>query len=214
PRAWHIVHGGGLDPHWFDYPTLLMYLLAPFQAWHGAPSYLTARAVVLVLALGAVAVAWWLGTRAYDQVAGAVAAALVAVETTEVAYSRMAVTAVPLTLGIGASLALLVGGQLELGGLVAGLATSIKYPGVLLLVPIAVAGYRNPRRLVVAFALAAVAFCATRPLFVAHLRSALSGAWRRQRVAHPRLPGVGPHDHPPDPLRLPPLPRPAAAPIL
>jgi 4-amino-4-deoxy-L-arabinose transferase-like glycosyltransferase len=189
-----MVHGGGLDPHWFDYPTLLMYLLAPFQAWHGAPSYLTARAVVLVLALGAIAAAWWLGSRAYDQVAGAVAAALVGVETTEVAYSRMAVTDVPLTLGIGASLAFLVGGQLELGGLVAGLATSIKYPGVFLLVPIAVAGYREPRRLVVAFALAAVAFCATSPFFVAHLGSAVSDAWRVQRLAHHGWLGFE-HDH-------------------
>jgi 4-amino-4-deoxy-L-arabinose transferase-like glycosyltransferase len=194
PRAWHMVHGGGLDPHWFDYPTLLMYLLAPFQAWHGAPSYLTARAVVLVLALGAIAAAWWLGSRAYDQVAGAVAAALVGVETTEVAYSRMAVTDVPLTLGIGASLAFLVGGQLEFGGLVAGLATSIKYPGVFLLVPIAVAGYREPRRLVVAFALAAVAFCATSPFFVAHLGSAVSDAWRVQRLAHHGWLGFE-HDH-------------------
>ena len=194
PRAWHMVHGGGLDPHWFDYPTLLMYLLAPFQAWHGAPSYLTARAVVLVLALGAIAAAWWLGSRAYDQVAGAVAAALVAVETTEVAYSRMAVTDVPLTLGIGASLAFLVGGQLELGGLVAGLATSIKYPGVFLVVPIAVAGYREPRRLVVAFVLAAVAFCATSPFFVAHLGSAVSDAWRVQRLAHHGWLGFE-HDH-------------------
>ena len=32
PRAWHMAHGGGLDPHWFDYPTLLMYVIAPFQA--------------------------------------------------------------------------------------------------------------------------------------------------------------------------------------
>ena len=31
PRAWQMVHGGGLDPHWFDYPSLLMYLLAPFH---------------------------------------------------------------------------------------------------------------------------------------------------------------------------------------
>ena len=22
PRAWHMAHGGGLDPHWFDYPSL------------------------------------------------------------------------------------------------------------------------------------------------------------------------------------------------
>jgi len=106
PRAWQMVHGGGLDPHWFDYPSLLMYLLAPFQSWQGAPSYLTARLVVLVLALGAIAAAWWLGTRAYGVTAGAVAAAIVAVETTEVAYSRMAVTDVPLTLGVAAALAL------------------------------------------------------------------------------------------------------------
>ena len=24
PRAWKMVHGFGLDPHWFDYPTLLL----------------------------------------------------------------------------------------------------------------------------------------------------------------------------------------------
>jgi 4-amino-4-deoxy-L-arabinose transferase-like glycosyltransferase len=194
PRAWHMVHGGGLDPHWFDYPTLLMYLLAPFQAWQGAPSYLTARIVVLVLALGAIAAAWWLGHRAYGVTAGVVSAGVVAVETTEVAYSRMAVTDVPLTLGIAAALALLVGGQLELGGLVVGLATSIKYPGILLLVPLAVAGYRQPRRLAVGVALAAVAFCATSPFFVAHLGSAISDAYRVQRLAHHGWLGFE-HDH-------------------
>jgi hypothetical protein len=189
-----MVHGGGLDPHWFDYPTLLMYLLAPFQAWQGAPSYLTARVVVLVLALGAIASAWWLGRRAYGVTAGAVAAAVVAVETTEVAYSRMAVTDVPLTLGIAAALALLVGGQIELGGLVAGLATSIKYPGVLLLVPLAVASYRQPRRLAVGVGLAAVAFCATSPFFVVHFGSAVSDAYRVQRLAHQGWLGFE-HDH-------------------
>ena len=55
PRAWHMVHGGGLDPHWFDYPSLLLYLIAPFQSFEGSPSYLAGRLVVLVLALGAVA---------------------------------------------------------------------------------------------------------------------------------------------------------------
>ena len=48
PRAWKLVHGGGGDPHWFDYPTLLMYVNAPFQAWQSHPSYLTARIVALV----------------------------------------------------------------------------------------------------------------------------------------------------------------------
>src|SRR5580765_2306368 len=27
PRAWRMVHGSGLDPHWFDYPTLVLYVL-------------------------------------------------------------------------------------------------------------------------------------------------------------------------------------------
>jgi 4-amino-4-deoxy-L-arabinose transferase-like glycosyltransferase len=179
-----MVHGAGLDPHWFDYPTLLMYLLAPFQAWQGEPSYLAARIVVLVLALGAVAASWWLGRRAYGEAAGAVAAALVAVEVTEVAYSRMAVTDVPLTLGVAVSLALLVSGRVELAGLVAGLAASIKYPGVFLLVPLIVVSFRQPKRLAFGIGLAILAFCATSPFFVAHFGSAVSDAYRVQHLAH------------------------------
>jgi hypothetical protein len=194
PRAWHMVHGGGLDPHWFDYPTLLMYLLAPFQAWEGAPSYLSARLVVIALALGSVAAAWWLGSRAYRGPAGAIAAATVAVETTHVAYSRMAVTDVPLTLGVGVCLALLVTGRIELAGLAAGLATSFKYPGIFLLVPLVVAGYRRPRRLAIGLAAAAVAFCATSPFFLAHFGSALGDAYRVQNLARQGWLGFE-HDH-------------------
>jgi Glycosyltransferase family 87 len=194
PRAWHMVHGGGLDPHWFDYPTLLMYLVAPFQAWEGAPSYLAARFVVLVLALGAIAASWWLGSRAYGGPAGAVAAAVVAVETTAVAYSRMAVTDVPLMLGVAVALALIVGGEIELAGFVAGLATSMKYPGVLLLVPLAVAGYRQPRRLAIGVGLAVVAFCATSPFLIAHFPSAVADAYRVQSLSHRGWLGFE-HDH-------------------
>jgi hypothetical protein len=176
-----MVHGAGLDPHWFDYPSVLMYVLAPFQAWEGEPSYLAGRIVVLVLALGAVAASWWLGDRAYGGPAGAVAAALVAVEVTAVTYSRMAVTDIPLTLGVAASLALLVSG---LAGLVVGLATSIKYPGVFLLVPLVIAAYRQPQRLALGLGLAVVGFCATSPFFVAHFGSAVSDAYRVQQLAH------------------------------
>src|SRR5436309_13986360 len=77
PRAWKLVHGGGGDPHWFDYPTLLMYVNAPFQLWQKEPSYLTARIVGVVLALAAIAAAWWLGRRAFGT--GLVPAAIVAV---------------------------------------------------------------------------------------------------------------------------------------
>jgi 4-amino-4-deoxy-L-arabinose transferase-like glycosyltransferase len=194
PRAWHMAHGGGLDPHWFDYPTLLMYVLAPFQAWQAHPSYVAARAVVVVLALGAVAASWWLGRRAYGAVAGAVAAVAVAVDTTHVAYSRMAVTDVPLTCGVAVSLALLVGGQLELAGVAAGLAASFKYPGIFLLVPLVLAGWREWRRLTVALAAAAVAFAATSPFFVVHFSSAVGDAYRVQNLARQGWLGFE-HDH-------------------
>src|SRR5882672_9929654 len=127
PRAWRLVHGGGGDPHWFDYPTLLMYVNAPFQAWQDEPSYLTARIVGVVLALAAIAAAWWLGRRAYGTpAAGVVAAAVVAVCTIHVAYSRAAVTDVPLTFGVAVALALLVAGRLELAGIAIGLAMGFK----------------------------------------------------------------------------------------
>src|SRR5205085_3516114 len=78
PRAWKLVHGGGGDPHWFDYPTLLMYVNAPFQAWQSEPSFLTARIVAIVLAVASVAATWWLGRRGYGPHAGRVAAAAAA----------------------------------------------------------------------------------------------------------------------------------------
>src|SRR4051794_41581141 len=85
-----MAHGGGLDPHWFDYPTLLMYVIAPFQAWEAHPSYLSARLVVIALALGAVAASWWLGSRAYGGPARAVAAPTGPGATTPAAESPLA----------------------------------------------------------------------------------------------------------------------------
>lgn len=183
PRAWRMVHGGGLDPNWFDYPTLVIYLISPFQAWEDAPSFLSGRIVIVVLALGAVAASWWLGRMAYGGLAGAVAAAVVAVDSTHVLYSHMAVTDVALTLGVAASLALMVSGRLEWAGLAAGLATGAKYPGIFLLAPLVVAGWRQWRRLVVAVAIAAAGFLVTSPYVLAHPRQAVDDALRVQRLA-------------------------------
>jgi hypothetical protein len=119
---------------------------------------------------------------------------VVAIETTEVAYSRMAVTDVPLTLGVAASLALLVSGRIELGGLAAGLATSFKYPGVLLLVPLVLAGFRQPRRLAVGGVLFLAAFAATSPFFVVHFERAVTDAYDVQRLARQGWLGFE-HDH-------------------
>ena len=194
PRAWKLVHGGGGDPHWFDYPTLLMYLNAPFQAWQAEPSYLTARIVGVVLALGGIAAAWWLGRRAFGTSAGVVAAAVTAVCTVHVAYSRVAVTDVPLALGVAVALALMVRGRLELAGIAVGLATGFKYPGIFLLVPLVVAGWKQWSRLAASIALAAAAFFASSPFILVHRHQAWHEAFRVQRLARDGWLGFE-HDH-------------------
>jgi 4-amino-4-deoxy-L-arabinose transferase-like glycosyltransferase len=183
PRAWAMTHGAGADPDWFDYPTLVMYVLAPFQAWHDEPSYLTARLVIVGLALACVAAAWWLGLKAYGTAAGFVAAAATAVATTHVAYSRMAVTDIPLTLGVTVALALMVMGRVELAGIVVGLATSAKYPGLLLLAPLVAVAWGRWRRLAIAGGLAVLAFALTSPFVILRLGDAAGDALRVQRAA-------------------------------
>ncbi|HET7367613.1 MAG TPA: hypothetical protein VFI83_04550, partial [Gaiella sp.] len=69
PRAWELVHGGGLDPGWYDYPSLLFLLLAPSQIGVDAPSYGTARAIAIMIGLAGVAAAWWLGRVTFGRTA-------------------------------------------------------------------------------------------------------------------------------------------------
>ncbi len=181
PRAWRMSHGGGLDPDWFDYPSLLMYTLAPFQNWADEPSYLAGRLVVAALGLAGIAAAWWLGGRAYGTSAGFVAAAVTTVEVTHVAYSRMAVTDVPLTLGVAVALALMVSHHLPAAGVAIGLAASFKYPAFTLLVPLAVAGWGQWRRLAVSAALVPLAFLVSSPYFAVHLGEAVGDVRKVQR---------------------------------
>jgi len=183
PRAWRMVHGGGLDPGWFDYPTLLMYLQAPWQAVAAEPSYGLARVVAVAAGLGGVAAAWWLGRRAYGRLAGLIGAAGVAVATTHVAYSRMAVTDVLLTTFVTVALALALAGRLEWAGAATGLAASTKYPGAVVLVPLLVAGVGHWRRLAVAGSLAVLAFAATSPFVVLRAGAAWDDVSRVQRLA-------------------------------
>jgi 4-amino-4-deoxy-L-arabinose transferase-like glycosyltransferase len=194
PRAWSMVHGGGADPGWFDYPSLVMYLLAPFQAWADEPSYLTGRLVMVAVGVAGVAAAWWLGDRAYGTAAGFVAATATAVETTHVAYSRMAVTDIALTLGVTAALALMVMGRIELAGVAIGLAASAKYPGILLLAPLVVAAWGRWGRLLAAGGLAVVAFAVTSPYVLLNLGRAADDAWRVQQSARDGWLGFE-HDH-------------------
>ncbi|MBM3679383.1 MAG: DUF2029 domain-containing protein, partial [Actinobacteria bacterium] len=183
PRAHAIGHGERADPGFYDYPSLLFYVLAPVQALFGAPSYLAARLVVVLAGLAGVAAAWWLGRRAYSPAAGALAAAAVAVSTTHVDYSRMAVTDVLLTTLVTVAVALAVAGRLEWAGLAAGLAASAKYPGVLALVPVLVAGLGRWVALVRAAALAAAAFALTSPFVLLEAGAARDDLERVQRLA-------------------------------
>jgi hypothetical protein len=192
PRAWKLVHGGGGDPHWFDYPTLLMYVNAPFQAWQSQPSFLTARIVAIVLGLGAIVASWWLGRRAYGS--GVVPAAVVAVCTIEVWYSRAAVTDVPLTLGVAVALALMVKGRIELAGVAVGLATGFKYPGVFLVAPLVVAGWGKWSRLASGIVLAVASFLASSPFVLVHRHQAWHEARRVQQLARDGWLGFE-HDH-------------------
>lgn len=185
PRAWRMVHGGGADPHpFFDWPSLFLYVLAPFQSWYDEPSFLAARYVAVAVGLAGVAAAWWLGARAYGTVAGGVAAAVTAVATAHVAYSHMAVTDVLLTLGVTVALALLAGGRIELAGLAAGLAFGAKWPGLVLVVPLVVVSWKQWRRLTVALGLMLIAFCATNPFLFAHPAEAAGDFARVRRLAH------------------------------
>jgi hypothetical protein len=178
-RAWGMVHGDGLDPHpFFDDPSLLLYLLAPFESWQDAPSYLSARIVVVAIGLAGVAAAWWLGERAYGVVAGGVAAVATGVAGVHVAYSRTAVADVVLATLLTVALALLVSGRIELAGVAIGLAAASKWPGALAVVPLVVVAWGRWRRLGIAAGLALAAFVAASPFALLHLGESLGDLWR------------------------------------
>ena len=182
PRAWRMGHGH-LDPGWYDYPSLLMGLVAPVQSFFGSPSFGAARGIAVLLGLCGVAATWWLGRRAYGTGAAIVGAAAVAVATTHVAYSRVAVTDVLLTLAVTCVLALAIEGRLEWAGLAVGLAASAKYPGAIAAVPVLVAGWGRWRALGKAGALAFAAFALTSPFVLIHAGAAWDDVSRVQRLA-------------------------------
>jgi 4-amino-4-deoxy-L-arabinose transferase-like glycosyltransferase len=184
PRAWELVHGGGLDPGWYDYPSLLFLFLAPSQIGLDAPSYGTARAIAILIGVAGVAAAWWLGRVTFGRTAALTGAVGVGVATTHVAYSRMAVTDVLLALGVTVTLALLVTGRIEWAGVAAGLAAAAKYPGVLLAVPLLVAGWGRWRRTAIGLGLAALTFALTSPFVLVHAGAAWGDVSRVNRLAH------------------------------
>ncbi|HSE96172.1 MAG TPA: glycosyltransferase family 39 protein, partial [Methylomirabilota bacterium] len=150
---------GDTDPRFFNWPSLYMYLLSGLYgltfgvresltlfAADPGPFYLLGRTVTATLGTATIAMLYLLAAPLYGRVVAALAGLFLAVNLLHVHDSQYVTTDVPLTflitLGLMAVLRYLRDGrsrQAVGAGLVAGLATSMKYPGGLLLLPLLVA---------------------------------------------------------------------------
>ena len=152
---------GDLNPHWFRWPSLFMYgmfgvygiyyVIGRIAGLFGAPmdlirSYLTdptpfwlmGRTVSALAGVATVWVTWLIGRRSFGRFYALVAAAILAVTYLHVRDSHYATPDVVTTFLASVSLLLAVAAAdtgrlrtLVLSGLLAGLAASAKYPGVL-----------------------------------------------------------------------------------
>ncbi len=195
-RAMGILHGV-IDPHFTNWPHLYMYVSAAWLALTsplfplfgpGAP-YLAVRLLDAALGTATVIVVYLLGRRAYGAVTGLVAAVLLAVAFLPVRDSHFATIDTPLTftcaVGLLAALHLAETDTTRprvLGGILLGLAASVKYNGALLLASLVAAqGFhlRPARRavlgLVLVGSLGVIAFLLTSPFLLIDVRAFASG---------------------------------------
>jgi hypothetical protein len=192
-HAWRMSHGGGFDPRTFRTPPGFLELLAAIEAPFAHPSLLAARLLVAALAVGAVAATWWLAST-YGLVAGAVAAVAMAVETAHVAHAHAGTPAVAVTLGVAVSLALAVRGRLLWAAAAAGVAVALGYAALLLVVPLAILGWRRWRALAIAGGLLVASFLLVSPFVVVQPGQFARDGWHVGRsVTHSRF-GYE-HDH-------------------
>ncbi len=150
-KAVEMLRSGDLDPHFFHYPSLVMYadaallgIVEPVVSKSFDPRLL-GRLLSVVLGVGTVAVVGALGARLFSPRAGLAAAAFLAVAYQHVRESHFATTDVAFVFFVSLSIWFLVDGRgkesriwLRLAAVSAGLAMSAKYPGVLALVPLTV----------------------------------------------------------------------------
>ena len=165
PRAVAMI-AGSLDPHYFENPPLLTYVLFgvfklrfhagfPFgssgfgHAFRTDPTavFTTARATVALLGTLSVGLVYWAGARFYERRVGLVAAALMACAFLPVFYSKQAlndaVTLVPLTVALVASLFIYQSGRLwhwALAGGAVAVAVDVKYTAGAMAAVVGIAG--------------------------------------------------------------------------
>lgn len=164
PQAVNMV-GGDLNPHYFQNPPALTYLLQlvfRFRFLEGFPfgdgdlrasflrdptaAFMTARVVVALLGTLAVGLVWWAGGQLFGRRAGMVAAAVMAVAFLPVFYSKQALndaaTLVPVTVAlVGCVWAWQRGRPRDwvLAGAAVGVATATKYTAGAMLVSVGLA---------------------------------------------------------------------------
>jgi 4-amino-4-deoxy-L-arabinose transferase-like glycosyltransferase len=166
---------GDLNPHFWAYPTLFMYLLAALDygfylfgrsvgwfrslehfvsSWHveWTPFFMIARIVSATAGAATVVVVHRLSARLFDRVTAGVAALFLALAFLHVRDSHFGVTDVTMTFCVALSFFWLVRGVLEdrtslfaLAGAVAGAGASIKYNVVLMAAPLAAAVFVSAR---------------------------------------------------------------------
>jgi hypothetical protein len=154
-------HAGDLNPHFFNWPSLSMYLLWPIYAAVGAlggegvakafaadPArfYLIGRLVTVVFGAATVAGLYRLGRPLYGRAVALLAGTFLAVDLLHVHDSRFVTTDVPMTALVVLALVAILrywrdGRRWDAvsSGLVIGLATSMKYPGALAGLPMLLA---------------------------------------------------------------------------
>jgi 4-amino-4-deoxy-L-arabinose transferase-like glycosyltransferase len=166
PHAVNMV-GGSLNPHYFENPPALTYLLAavfklrfhagfPFGSSGIERSFLrdptavftSARVVVALLGTLGVGLIYWAGARFYDRRVGLVAAVLMACAFLPVFYSKQAlndaVTLVPLTVALVMCLAVYERArwwEWAIAGAAIGVAVDVKYTAGAMVVVLAIAAF-------------------------------------------------------------------------
>lgn len=145
-RVVAMVEAGDLDHRWYQYPGLFIYLLAPGVAllgperWGGPDAYWVCRLVVAAFGVANTALVYVVGSRLIGSFGGLTAALLLAAAPIDVhAFHQVRADVVLQTMGILCLLALRGIGPSLRGdarmGVVIGLATAVKFTGVLMAVP-------------------------------------------------------------------------------
>ncbi len=152
-KAQQILETSDLNPHFFHYPSLLMYLDAVLLGVTGGSvePRLVGRLVTVACGVGTVLLLGVLGARLFSPTVGLLAALFLAVAYQHVRESHFATTNVPFLFFVTASITAAAEGRLRsrlsfsrLSALLAGLAASVKYPGVLALAPVLFLGLTFP----------------------------------------------------------------------